>query len=79
MGYRKVLECDGCGKELDEASDRYEFKPTILLKSDRYTDAAGSGDNNYISLYFCGRCVSNLKKTLEKILKRMEAKNDKDN
>jgi len=70
MGHRTILECDGCKKELNYASDRF------LFTSDRFTDAAGSGDNTTINLYFCGNCLSCLKQTLKKMEKRYKEKEE---
>ena len=76
MGYRNILECDNpkCRKELTKASETYEVKPTYLFKSDRFTDAAGSGDNNYVSLYFCEKCVRDITKSLKELLHFMKLK-----
>lgn len=62
---KNILVCDGCGKEITSNSDTYKFS------SERFTDAAGSGDNNIVKLDLCERCISSIKQTLEKISKNI--------
>ena len=59
-----VVKCDGCRKEITRGGDHFIFE------SDRFTDAAGSGDNNKLRLDFCNSCLRSLRRTLEELLAR---------
>lgn len=49
MGKRTITFCDFCKEEFGYSGHMNE-RLTIKLMGDRYTDAAGSGDNNLFGL-----------------------------
>ena len=63
MGKRTIKVCDGCDKEIKSSQDCFH----LLFESERYTDAAGQSDNDYIKLDFCSACAHDIKETLNNL------------
>ena len=66
MGYKRIRICDSCGDELKKAKNIFH----LVLKSERFTDAAGDTDNRVKGLDLCERCADNVVTSLEKIAKK---------
>lgn len=72
MAKQTVIVCDSCGQIIRRNADIYqldrvEIGGRVILKSERYTDAAGSSDYNLVRLDFCPRCAQRLLDALERV------------
>jgi len=67
MAQKTITVCDGCGKEINNASERYH----LSFSSDRFWNAV---EMDYLqeNLEFCKVCAINIKNTLHKILEKSE-------
>lgn len=70
MSIKRIVICDGCGRELTKTSQIYH----LVLKTDKYWDGVDY-DENLISLDFCSDCARDIKETLKKIAKKGEKTN----
>jgi len=73
MSIEEVIKCDGCGRIIERASERYK----LALKSDEFWNVVEK-DYNLIQLDFCYICAVHIRETLDKIAKSLEQKKEKE-
>jgi hypothetical protein len=76
MGIKTICVCDGCGKELKSTSEKFS---NFTVKTNNFTDAAGSRDYNIANLVFCETCATQrLLPSLEKLAEDAETNKSKE-